>query len=146
MRFKADSVQTPAVTNGDAVARINRLADKFSRDPDEDAQLVGEWLRGGCKGNLLEHLGVENARGRSAWLEAARERRNAALRSAAALGGYDATALAAELKRYHSTCWPRDRQLAENPYKNGSVRALLWAALRAIDYAPKQRQMQRIIE
>jgi hypothetical protein len=107
---------------------------------------IGEWLAAGGDAALFVHVsGVENARGHSARLEAARRRRDTALRKAAVVGGYDAAELSAEYGRYRSTAWLRDRQKPENPYRSGSVRALLFVALRAVDRDLGARQLARIL-
>ena len=88
---------------------------------------------------LLRALGGNNAGVDHAALRAERDR---LLRSTA----MPPARLASALRRFRSSAWPRERALAECPHPTGSVRSLLWQALKLVDRDIGERQMKRILE
>lgn len=134
----------------DALAILDRAANALAAHPDEDVQLVADWLRAGAPGDLIEHLGAESTRGHSIRLQLAYKRRNVALCAAAApwrdLPPPEAARLLANaFRRYFTDAWPRERHLAGNPHPVGSRPGYFWAALRTIDRPIGQRQAERIL-
>jgi hypothetical protein len=137
---------------GDPLDTIRLAAEALAAHPDDQVRAIGAALADGIgAGQLIEHLtGQGGRRGHSVARELAYQRRNRALIAAsqawAALPVTDRARMTANaLARYHGSSWQRDKCHAQCPHPEGSRRAHFWAALRAIDHAPGERQMQRIV-
>jgi hypothetical protein len=79
--------------------------------------------------DLIERLtGAENSAGHSVRVEAILARRNALLRRLGETAS--PVPLAAELKRYFTTAWQRDRVKVTCPYPSDDRRSTLWALFR----------------
>ena len=115
--------------------------------PDPTVQAIGRWLAlhatGGEPGDLFESLGVDGCRGHSAGARARRARRDQLLRDASP--GRTPARLAAALRHYEATAWPRERARAENPHPAGTDKATFWEVLKLVGHAPGEKQMARII-
>ena len=128
----------------DAIGAIEDAGELLVRDPRPAVQLVRHWLADGGDAALFAFVsGQEAARGQSARIGAAVERRNALLRQ---LGrGMTARHLAEALKRYQATSWPRDRVRAACPYRDDDRRATFWRVFKLRDRTIAARQLRAIL-
>ena len=54
-------------------------------------------------------------------------------------------AVATALSRYYAGGWRHERTRSQNPHPEGSLRAQLWAVLRAVDRPIGERQVRAIL-
>ena len=126
----------------DAIGALDRVTAELLDDPDEARQLIGEYLaaeRDRVLRTLLDD--GDGAVGRRALDSAVLPARDALLREAAAIVG--PRRLAAVLRNYHATSWPRDRVRSSPP--EDRLKSLLWRVLKLRDASVGERQLQRII-
>jgi hypothetical protein len=135
----------------DPLDALQLVADAVATHPNEQVRLVGDWLRAGGRGDVLEYLsGNDNARGFSARLAVKLGHRNRALRAAAArwsnlAPSEQAHRVTDEVARYRGAGWQRDRHCAANPHLPGTSLSLFWSALMALDRPISKRQCRRIL-
>jgi hypothetical protein len=97
-------------------------------------------------------LGLRSARGRRRWRTVtALERRNAILREVAAKfypgkrESRQADEIARELRRYAASAWRWDRDKADCPYPDDSLKSYLWLILSEIDNALSDQRIRKIL-
>jgi hypothetical protein len=124
----------------DPLASIDEAAGLLSASADCEVRKIGRWVSSLPPG-LLEHLGFENAPGRSARLEVRLARRDELLRGLKLPAGR----LAADLGKYRSSAWARDRLKVDCPYPQQDRRATFYRILRLVDRDLSRRQVARIL-
>jgi hypothetical protein len=140
----------PPVTSPARIAALHRAAELLLGANDGDVRALGAdllvWLHHGG-GNLEEALGIGGQQSQRTWRTmAAIEGRNTALRIAAQRFRLGAGELAVEMARYHSTGWRHDKAAPVCPQRlTGTVRELLWIALRARDHALGERALRDVL-
>jgi hypothetical protein len=125
----------------DALAAIEAAAAALGEHHDPAVRRIGSWLSS-FPAELLAVLGAENGSGYSARQAAILRHRDSLLRRA----GLPAVRLAAELGRYRSDAWPRDRTREACPYSANDRRSLYWGAFKALDRPLSVRRIRQIVQ
>lgn len=117
------------------------------------AESINRYLENHCA-NLNEAFGIVHDRGGVPWWREEGIRvRDRALRELARRfypegSAYSRVkAIAAVCNRYHTTCWPRDRQFSEMPvHYRGTAKAYLWKAFRSKAKMPiSERHLRNLL-
>jgi hypothetical protein len=127
-----------AVTAVDPLAALHRLRAIVAQAGDAEAAALLE--------TLIQNAPASAPGQRTPATIDALAARNSELRRAAQEHALSAVELHKLLSRYHVTSWRRDRLAAECPaHLAGRVEARLWSALKAHDYPPGPKQLERIL-
>jgi hypothetical protein len=128
----------------DPLAALAAAARVLAEHPDSGVRAIADWLGSGARGDLRRCLASPRR-------DDALARRNAALRAAARILGDDlslserARMVALAARRYRAAGWRHDRVKPVCPHPAGSLRAALFAALRAVDRDLSCRTLRRIL-